>query len=58
VSNHLPQETMPDVLNTPHRFSSTNLHMHGLHVRPDDHGDNVLVTSLDKSYFSALLFKS
>lgn len=27
---------------TPHGFSVTNLHTHGLHVNPDDDGDNVL----------------
>jgi FtsP/CotA-like multicopper oxidase with cupredoxin domain len=41
--NNLPPESTPTAHTGFHGFNTTNLHTHGLHVDPKDHGDNVLV---------------
>lgn len=49
LENALPADdpscqTMPDNINIPHCFNSTNLHTHGLWVSPSGNSDNIFLT--------------
>ncbi|MFT8805339.1 MAG: multicopper oxidase family protein [Acetobacter aceti] len=39
-----PASDCPKTLNTPSCFNRQNLHLHGMHVSPEGHGDNVMHT--------------
>ncbi|NHN86427.1 multicopper oxidase domain-containing protein [Acetobacter musti] len=47
LTNNLPQEpadNCPKTINTPSCFNHQNLHLHGMHVSPQGHADNVMHT--------------
>ena len=37
-------DLMPQDINIPHHFNTTNLHVHGLHVSPQGNSDNIFVS--------------
>ena len=44
IRNQLPPnpDEMPEDINEPHHFNTTNIHTHGLHVDPSGIADNVM----------------
>lgn len=44
IRNQLPEnpDQIPDDINEPHHFNTTNIHTHGLHVDPSGIADNVM----------------
>jgi FtsP/CotA-like multicopper oxidase with cupredoxin domain len=52
VDNRLPEDRHhAGDINVPHRFNTTNLHTHGLHVSPSGNSDNVLIAIPPKASF-------
>lgn len=54
LSNHMPWEPSGAICgaNAPHAYNTTNMHLHGLHVSPDQPSDYILLALSPKSPLS------